>query len=363
MKRLTVQLSDVENNIIQIKSKADTAHVIAVLKADAYGLGAVFMAKQLLLNGISFFAVACIEEAAELREAGIDCEILLLTSSANEKDAEDIVKYNLTATIGTVDAGAVLNAVCERMQTKVNAHIEIDTGFGRSGFLYSEADKITGTFDFYTNVNITGVYTHLSCAFGKKKYTYEQYERFYKVRELILQHKEFNGIFHIANSTALFRFNEIKIDAVRVGSAITGRTGLSAKKTGLKPIGMLEADIKEIKWLPKGHNAGYGNAVKLKTAKRIAIVTLGYGDGVCLEKERGLFRVIDKLRYVYNDVKLGRKRAFHGILNEKKVYIIGRAGLSSMILDVTEIECHQGDVVSFAVSPMFVDKAVERKYV
>jgi len=358
LKKLEIDQKLLSENIETVKKKSGGARVIAVLKANGYGVGTLNLAGALKSGGIDFFAVTDLPQAVMLRENGFEDDILCLTSTCVKEDLEIIVTHNLTATIGSYEAGRLLDEVCASKGKRVNAHMEIDTGFGRSGFSHGDPNGIVSAFSSFSNIDITGVYSHLSCSFGKKKFTDRQMEKFIAVKNVIQEKTEFNGLYHIASSNALFKYPDTVLDAVRVGSAFIGR--VAAGNTGLKSIGALKTDIKEVKRLPKGHNIGYGNVYKTKRAVTIAVVSLGYSDGISMERAKGAYRLRDKLRYIYNDIFLSDKNAPYGTINGKKAKLLGRSGQTSLVLDVTDIQCNAGNICEFAVNPMFISADIER---
>ncbi len=362
MKTLVVELDRILHNLNIVKEKSKKSKIIAVLKGNFYGLGATEVAKFLSANGVECFAVSRIEEAIELREAGIENEILLLCSTCITEQAAIIVRYNLTATIGSSSSAILLNGLAEQYGVKVNAHIKIDTGFGRYGFLHFEKDKILDTLKFSSNINFTGIYSHFTDSFGRnKKNSKLQFERFSQLLNYLKTQSIDYGLAHISNSCALLRFKEFNLDAVRVGSALTGRV-IIKNKHGLKPVGYLRSQIQEIKWLPKGYNIGYGNATKTEDNCKVAVLPIGSADGLGLEKEKTLYRFIDKLRYVFNDIRLSTKNALKCHLNGKIACVIGRVGYTSLTIDVTDIECKTGDFCDFYINPMYLDKTIDRNY-
>ncbi len=363
MHHYMIETENILHNLNIIREKAKTAKVIAVLKGNAYGLGAPEVAKILVANGIECLAVSRIEEAIELREAGIESEILLLCSTCMKEEAAIIVRYKLTATIGSSEAAVLLGGLAEQYGITVNAHLKVDTGFGRYGFLHFETDKISDVLKFTKSIHFTGIYSHFTDSFGKNiKNTENQFERFMKVLQFLKSENIDYGLAHISNSCALLRFPQYNLGAVRVGSAFTGRVILK-NKHGLRRVGYLRSQIEEIKWLPKGYNIGYGNALKTTSPCKVAVLPLGAADGIGLEKEKGLFRFVDKLRYILNDVRLNKKNAIKCHIGGKTAPVLGRIGYTSLTIDVTEIECNAGDFCDFYVSPMYLSKDIERLYI
>ena len=223
MKKLEINKNDLKNNIEIIKNIDDNIKIIAVVKANGMGLGLVEYSKTLLENGIESLAVANLIK-----------EIL--------KENKDI---------------------------QIKAHIKIDTGFGRYGFLYNDIENILRVFECDDRVQIIGTYTHFSKP-DDKKWTTIQFNRFMNTINKIKEYNYNVGILHCAASTAFLKYPEMRLDAVRVGSAIQGRT--LVKQEGLKKIGRFKTNITEIKTLPKGYNISYCNTYKTKKETKIAII-------------------------------------------------------------------------------------------
>ena len=151
MNTLVIEKQDLTHNIEQIKKfanktgkddKGNPIKIIAVVKGNGYGLGIIEYTKFLIDNGISFFAVATMEEAIKLRKAGIKEEILMLSSTAIKEDIEQLVQNNIILTIGSKEDVEVVSKVGEEQNKIIRTHLKIDTGFGRYGFVYSNRDEM-----------------------------------------------------------------------------------------------------------------------------------------------------------------------------------------------------------------------------
>lgn len=363
MTALVVEKQKIIDNYNAMKSETGVL-VIPVLKGNAYGIGEKEMAHLLSDAGCKTFAASRIEEALRIRNELPEAEIILLSPYSSEAEAEKIVDANITATVGSYDSGVLLNGIAQKKNIKTPVHFAFDTGMGRFGFLPEDAEKAVQAAKFLTNLELKGCFTHLSNCFGKnKKDVHSQFESFSLCLQTLTDAGIDPGMKHIANSHCAVRYPEMRLDAVRCGSALLGRVA-APKKVGLKKVGYLESKICETRWLPAKHNIGYANTFKTKRATRIAVVPVGYADGLFTEKTRDTFRYIDHLRYGYHNFLslFGRGRLFCTI-NDKKVAILGRVGLCTVELDVTNIDCSAGDTVRFEINPLFVNANVERKYI
>ena len=367
MKALVVEKENLKHNlniITEIINKDEKKpKLIAVVKGNGYGLGLVEYTNFLIDNGVEFFAVATVEEAVKLRQAGIKQDILMMSSTAVKEDVEILIKSNIILTVGSKEAGDAVEEIAQNLQIKARVHLKIDTGFGRYGFIYSQKEEMVRAIKTWKNINIEGAFSHFSIAFfGDGKESREQYERFMQcIREL-----KNNGIkaemLHICNSSAFLRFPEMHLNAVRIGSALLGR--LSIPNTwGFKKVGYLKSNVAEIKTIPTGYNIGYSNSYTTKKETNIAIVPCGYADGFNVIVDRDMFRPIDKLRYIVRDTKNAfKKQKIYVTINGEKCEVLGRLGMFHVSVDITGKTVKINDEVHFNVSPMFVDSSLTRVY-
>lgn len=367
MKALVVERKKLKHNleiIREIISKDEKQpKIIAVIKGNGYGLGLVEYAQFLVDNGVNFFAVATVEEAIKLRENGITQDILMMSSTAVKKDIEILIKNKIILTVGSKEAGDAVEEISKNMNQKVRAHLKIDTGFGRYGFIYSKKEEMIETIRSWKNIQIEGTFSHFSLAFyGNGKETKEQFERFIQCINLLKENEIQPGMLHICNSSAFLRFKNMHLDAVRIGSALLGR--LSIPNTwGLKKVGYLKSNVAEIKTVPAGYNIGYSNSYTTKKETKIAIVPCGYADGFNVKVDRDMFRTVDKLRYIVRDVKDALKnKQLYVYINGEKCKVLGRLGMFHVSVDITDKDIKINDEVHFEVSPMFVDSSITRDY-
>ena len=367
MKALVVEKENLKHNlkiITDIINKDEKKpKLIAVVKGNGYGLDLVQYSKFLIDNGVEFFAVATVEEAVKLKEAGIKQDILMMSSTAVKEDVEILIKNNVILTVGSKEAGETVEEVAQKLKTKARVHLKIDTGFGRYGFIYSQKEEMVRAIKTWKNIKIEGAFSHFSIAFfGDGKESREQYERFMQcIKEL-----SNNGIkaemLHMCNSSAFLRFPEMHLNAVRVGSALLGRLSIP-NIWGFKKVGYLKSNVAEIKAIPTGYNIGYSNSYTTKKETKIAIIPCGYADGFNVVVDRDMFRPIDKLRYIVRDTKDAFKnKNIYVTINGKKCEVLGRLGMFHVSVDITGQDVKIGDDVHFNVSPMFVDSSLSRVY-
>ena len=363
-KYLVVEREKVRSNIKKVRQRAGSATVYGVLKGNAYGFGLLEMADMLRDEGISHFAVTEPRDLVILRNSGfVDEEVLVMRSTSIPEEIEKIIEYNGVATIGSYDAAVAINGIAEKNATNAEAHIEIDTGMGRYGFLPGESDKVISVFKYLSSLNITGMYTHFYKAFSSGKTTKTQFNEFMRAVEAVRQAGFDPGTLHAANSSALLKYPYTVLDAVRVGSALTGRVAAKGN-FGLSKTGYAESNIVEIRWLQKNQTIGYGGDYVCRKGTRIAVVPLGYADGFCAEKQRDQYTFHSTSLVCLSALKawLTGKRLTVSV-NGRPARVLGHVGMQHTVIDVTDLDCAIGDAVRFDVNPILAGAMIPKKYV
>lgn len=362
MKKLVVEKDKLVENIKSIKNKAGDVKIIGVVKFNGYGLGIIPFSNLLIENGIDFLAVSTVEEAIELRNNNINVDVLMLSSTSDYDEVKLLIENNIILSIGSFEAAKTAEKVCKKLNIKARVHIKLDTGFGRFGFYENEANELIELEKSFKNLVVEGHFSHFSCSFCNKEYTYKQYESYKRFINILEEADVSIGLKHICNSSAFVKYEEMYLDAVRIGSAFLGRLSFKSDFS-LNKIAYLESCVSEIKELPKNHYVGYSNVFKVKRNTKAAIISLGGLDGFKVVPDKDMDRLIDKIRFLYNDVKYFFRKNYHTVkINNKTYRILGRIGKGQIICDITGSDVKVSDIVTTDINPLFVDSKIKREY-
>lgn len=370
MKRLLINKEELKSNIDKIKQyvpKLDNGQeytIIGIVKGNGYGFDLISYSKFLIDNGIKILAVATVEEAIKLRKNQIEEDILMLSTVNTKEEMKELIKNNIIITIGSKKSAELANEMSKE-GNNIRAHIKIDTGFGRYGFVYNDLEIIIETLkNIEKNIRIEGIFSHFSISYYKNnKCTKEQFNRFINVIEILEKNNIKIKLKHICNSPAFINYPEMHLNAARIGSAFLGRVN-AEKNIGLIKIGKFETNISEIKTVPKGFNISYVNAYKTKRKTKIAVIPFGYAEGYNVGPRNDMFRLIDRIRVVYRDFKkLLKKQNLTVMINGKKYDIIGTLGMYHAVIDITNSNVQINDIVQIDINPIYLDKQIRREYI
>ncbi len=356
MKAYVVERSALANNVRIVRELAGDAEIWGVVKGDGYGLGCAAFAKTLRAEGIRSFAVTEVAEAQALREAGLTEErILMLRPTADPDELEALLDLDVILCVGSIEQAGALNALAGRRGTVAEVHIEVDSGMGRYGFLPTQTNQIVNVYQCMNSIAVTGVYTHFHSAFSNEKATRAQYESFRSVLSRLHAAGCETGQAHCCNSSALLRYPDLKMDGVRIGSALLGRLSFRSK-LGFQPVGWCEAPIEELRWLQKGFTTGYGAAWKAKRPTHVAIVSIGYFHGFGAEKGRDLWRVRDCVRGMLANLKaMLTRKAIYVTVGGRRCRVLGHIGMLHTCINVTGVpNVAVGDMVRLEINPLLV---------
>lgn len=363
MKKLEIKKDDLIYNLNFLKQLvSEKTKIIAVVKANGVGLGIVEYSKFLIENGIKCLAVANVEEAIKLRKSEIEAEILMLTPNGFEDELHLLIENDITITIGNLEELELAEKIAEQLDKNVKAHIKIDTGFGRYGFLYTEKENILEVFKKCEKVEIEGMFTHFSNPIDDK-YTNLQFDRFKECVSFIKENGFEVKTLHTCASTATMKYPYMHLDAVRIGSAIQGRVLVNKDK--VRKTGIFKTNIQEIKEVPKGYNISYNNIYKTKKITKIAIIPTGYIDGLNKNKLRDDFTLKNNLISAILEIRKIFKDNTLKVEIDKKIYrIIGKLGMYHAIVDITSgQDINVGDEVILDIAPIQANDEIRREYI
>jgi len=279
-----VDLDALAHNIREVRRLTDkNAEILAAVKADAYGHGAVTASKTFLENGADRLGVATLSEALELRDAGIEAQILNLGYTPDE-NYETLVKRGVAATVYTPHQAEALDEAAAKLGTKAVAHVKVDTGMGRLGFQpSSEAIRAIAKIDKLANLELDGIFTHFAISdAADKTYTRRQFELFSWVLAELKKMGVEPPIRHVSNSAAIIDLPEYALDMVRPGIMLYGYEPspyVDLSRVNLKPAMALKARLSNVKAVPTGAGLSYGLTYTTKHPSIIGTLPIGYADG------------------------------------------------------------------------------------
>lgn len=319
-----VDLNALSANISKIKKEC-AVDILAVVKADAYGHGLIRVASAAIKAGASWLGVALLEEAISLRESGIDAPILAWLVSPGS-DFESAISRNIDLGVSSIQGLREISEAAKSAKKKARIHLEVDTGMTRGGFLDEWNDLLAEDF---SHLEVIGIFSHFARADepGEK----QNLEQLQKFKQMVTELEKIGinpFLKHLANSAATLKDKDSYFTMVRVGIAMYGLTpdvthmGTS-KELGLRPVGQLRAKLHLVKNVAKGSPVGYGASATTESDTKLAVVAMGYADGIPrIAQGAGIF------------------------VKGKKAPIIGRVSMDQFVVDLgSESTSKSGDWV------------------
>lgn len=337
-----VNLEYLAQNVKQIKRIVKNGvKLFAVVKADAYGHGAVMCAPTMLASGVDMLGVASIDEGLDLRNAKITCDILVL-GAVPVWAFECAALNDISVSIFSQEHINACRQVYERTSKKVKAHIKLDTGMNRIGVEINKAVEFVKKVQASDFIDLKGIFSHLACAEDEV----ETKKQFDKYEEIISQVNTSGLICHILNTAATMSYPDYQFDMVRAGIGLYGlmpdlplkenKTNLNIKQfdsSTLKPVMALKGRITRIHIMNANEGISYGHTFVADRDTKVATVPIGYADGV----PRALSNKI------------------YGQFNGKKVKQIGNITMDQMMFDITDVDAKEGDVITLLGDDLSID--------
>lgn len=292
-----VDLGAISHNVKELRRiTSSEARLMAVVKANAYGHGALEVANTALKNGADFLGVARLEEGVYLRESGVSAPILVLGYTQPEYSSI-VIEHGLVQTVYAFEAADALSLAASRLKKKAVVHIKVDTGMGRLGLipdnprisilgkhLHGSAQRDVESIAVLPNVEVEGIFTHFANADSKdKSYTFKQMERFFDFLDKLKDSGIEIPIRHAANSAALIDLPETHLDMVRTGISLYGlypSAEVKKDRVNLIPAMSFKARVVQVKRVPAGFPVSYGMTYQTEKPTVIATVSAGYADGL-----------------------------------------------------------------------------------
>lgn len=316
-----IDLASLAHNLRVIRERVGPGvKILAAVKANAYGHGAIECSQRLEREGVDWFGVALPEEGVELRSGGISKPILCMGGIWAGQESL-CPQQNLTPVVYRLDALEILERAAAEAQKTVDVHVKIDTGMGRLGVRVDEIPDFCAALKQFKNIRVDGLMTHLASADDEQQtsFTVQQLQRFEKAVAAFRDHGFKPTYIHAANSAGLFTFAESRANMVRPGGTLYGFTrdvlSPNIEEPGLRPVMSLYSRVMLLKRVPKGEKLGYGGTFETTRESLIATIPIGYDDGY--------------------------RRAFSNkarvIVRGQFAPVVGRVSMDLTIIDVTDV--------------------------
>lgn len=318
-----VNLSALDHNIALARTHSGQA-VMAVLKAGAYGHGLLKLAKHLDNQGLPYFGVANVHEARQLAENGIKTPIYLLGATFPD-EREEVILQGWTPCLSSLAEIDDFARLCTKHQRTLTAHLAVDTGMGRGGFLPDDIPgAITHLEPLNKTIHLKGIGSHLPSADEDSDFTNAQFATFDKlIKEHFSNQPDFHT--HLSNSAGLLDYTSQTTNLIRPGLMLYGVSPLPLWQEKLRPVMTLKSRVSLIRTLPAGHGVSYGRTTILEKETPVATIGIGYGDG--------LPRAISG-------------KGAHVLINGQKAPLLGRVTMDQIMVDVSTLShCQVGDEV------------------
>lgn len=361
-----IEVAALENNLREVKKiLRQSTRLLAVVKADGYGAGAVEAARVFSQAGADYLGVTTLAEGVELRRHGLDIPILIMSPLLPEEIPEAL-KWDLTLSITSLwEAEAVACAVKETGR-KACIHLEIETGMHRTGLDLEEVKVLIKDILRCPGVVVEGIYTHLAHAANRRK-AFEQFSLFCRIcREL--EEEGFSiPLKHVANSFACLAYPEMHLDMVRVGTLLYGQypVGARRRELGLQDPWKVKARLLHVKEVPAGTAVGYGGDYVTKRPTRLGTLPLGYSDGLGLTAIARPKSLPDLLRFwaktflAYWGWQHREETVF---VQGRQVPIVGRVGMQLSLVDLGSLPVKEGEEVEITLGRPFASARLPRLY-
>lgn len=323
---LEIDLKALKHNFEYLKSKLQSkTKFLAVVKAFGYGSDACEIARYLQKIGVDYFAVAYVKEGVALRNAGIAKPILVLHPQA--VNFKNLIEHCLEPSLYSAKVlNEFIGIASQENQTNYPVHIKFNTGLNRLGFCENDVDYVISKLKETTAVKLKSIFSHLAASedLVERGFTLDQIESFKSISKSLIKAIGYKPILHICNTSGILNYPEAHFDMVRSGIGLYGFGNSEKENKNLKPIASLKTIISQIHLIEKGESVGYNRAFKSDGFLKTATLPIGHADGIGRQ--------------------YGNGKGFVSI-NGQKAPIIGNVCMDMIMVNITNIDCKEGDEV------------------
>lgn len=340
---LEINLDAISHNFNFFKSKLKpNVKLMVMVKAFGYGNGGLEIAKLLEHHKVDYLGVAFADEGISLKNGGIKLPIMVLNPESTSFPS--IIQYQLEPEIYSVKGLKAFLKIAEEKKLKnYPIHIKLDTGMHRLGFEDNTIEELIATLRGNSTVHVQSILSHLATSDEPKHFDFvrKQVSLFEKLSSKLISELKINPIRHILNTSGISNFPDALYNMVRLGIGLYGVSNDSAEQKYLENVGTLKSIISQVRTIPAGDSVGYGRRFMAEKETKIATIPIGYADGIS---------------------RLWGNQVGYVLIKNQKAYIVGSVCMDMLMVDVSEIDCKEGDsVIIFGESPTVIEMAVALK--
>ena len=352
------------NNFSKVKEIVGNTKILAVVKANAYGLGQNEAAHIFQKAGADYFGVTNLSEAISLRKGGITAPVILFAPLAEEQFPLAL-EYKLIPSVSSIIHLQGLQRAAAARKEKIKVHVELETGMGRTGLWLADMPDFLGKLKKCSNIEVGGIYTHLAGAATDKEFSEMQYKTFDKGAGFFLSEGIRPLIQHVANSAGAINYPHMRLDMVRIGTLLYGQVPMGVSVDGLIDPWAVKVKVINLKELPALWPIGYGSEHIAKAKSLIGVIPIGFADGFNVSPKIRPKGFIDMIKTVTKDVLAyyGKGRQALGVTYKDKLYpVVGRVGMQLTMVDFTGSDIKENEVVSLSLRRINAPQHLPRVY-
>ena len=323
---LEINLTSLEENYHYLKSKlSEETKFMGVVKAFGYGSDAIEIAKNLVELGVNYLAVAYVKEGVVLRDAGIEAPILVL--HPQPANFSTLIDRCLEPSLYSPNVfKQFIKVASEKNQTNYPVHLKFNTGLNRLGFWENDVDFIDEKLKESNVIKVASIFSHLAASEDEKEkdFTISQIHNFKILTASLINKIGYSPLLHICNTSGILNYPEAHFDMVRSGIGLYGFGNSEVENKNFQPIATLKSIISQIHQIEKGESVGYNRAYISSSFQNTATIPIGHADGISRAYGNGIGWVT---------------------IQGKKAPIIGNVCMDMIMVNITEIDCKEGDEV------------------